>query len=505
MKKIIILGASGYIGRRLIKRLLKKDYDLFLFNRNKNKLKDLKKYKNVHLYDLSLEESNKNELINIFSNADALFYLMHSMSEENEKDFFNKEKKIASFISNISDMSNVKQIIYLGGLGENNEKLSKHLLSRQMTGDMLRKNGKTPVTEFRAGIIIGAGGSSFEIIRTLGTKLPFIPVLFKNEGLCEPIFVDNIISYLKLSINNENYYNKILEIGSGEKYKYSKLIQIYAKEVLNKNLKIIDLSFLEKIISLNMVGRVISFMVRQPKELIIPLTHGVKNNAIVNEYDINKQIDNENRINRIIHLNLAYQLAADRENKCKVESVWDTPNNLTHLNKTSKKFFTTKEKEGMLYEEKYMTIKKDCKDKIFNEIKNIGKNGYWSYYWLWKIRGFIDRFFNGPGVSKNNIIHKKELHIGDRIDFWTIEKIKNNKKESELRLIAEMKTPGEAWLQFKIVKNNESKNTYIFYLRAFFEPKGIAGYLYWYSLYIIHKLIFRSMINNIYKEACLKK
>lgn len=504
MKKIIILGASGYIGQRLIKKFLQdknNEYELHLFSRNKRKLSHLNK-ENCRIHDMPLEEDNQEKIIEIFKEADVLYYLIHSMSEEDNNDFLNQEKKLSSFISNISNKAGINKIIYLGGLGKEDENLSTHLKSRQITGEELRKNHKN-VIELRAGVIIGGGGSSFEIIRTLATKLPFIPVFFKNEGKCEAIFVDNVISYLKKAFLCSAYNNKILELGNGEQKTYSELVQNYAQEVLNKKLFIVNLSFLSSIIKPNLIGTVIAFMTGQHKKLILPLIQGVSNNAVVTDkYNISKIIKSNDDINRIVPLSLSFKLASDREDKGKILSVWDTPYNLSNLENKTKVFYSTQKKEGLLYEEKYRVVDKQDIDKIFSEIKKIGKKGtgYWSPYFLWYVRGFIDKIVGGSGLCRHRYIDRNNLHVGDKIDFWTIEEYKDDRNVKELRLIAEMKTPGLAWLQFKIVPNIENPKTSIFYLRAYFEPKGIWGYLYWYSLYIIHKFIFRTMINNILKK-----
>jgi uncharacterized protein YbjT (DUF2867 family) len=505
LKKIIILGASGYIGQRLIKKFLQdenEEYELHLFSRNKRKLSHLRK-NNCHIHDITLKEDNNNQIIKIFKEADALYYFIHSMSEEDNDDFLKQEKELSSFISNISTKAKVKKIIYLGGLGREDENLSTHLKSRQITGNELRKNHNN-VIEFRAGVIIGAGGSSFEIIRTLATKLPFIPVFFKEEGKCEAIFIDNVISYLKKSFKSSAYNNKILEIGNNEQMTYSELVQNYAKEVLNKKLFIINLSFLSFLIKPSLIGAIISFMTGQHKKLILPLIQGVSNNAVVtSKYSALNILSQDNNINRIVPLRLSFKLASDREDKGKILSVWDTPKNLSNLENKTKSFFTTQKKEGLLYEEKYKVIDKDKTEAIFEEIKKIGQKGtgYWSPYFLWYSRGIIDKLVGGSGLCNHRAINRDDLHTGDRIDFWTIEELKDKKNTKELRLIAEMKTPGFAWLQFKIVPNIENPKTSIFYLRAYFEPKGIWGYLYWYSLYVIHKFIFRTMINNILKKV----
>jgi uncharacterized protein YbjT (DUF2867 family) len=484
--KIIILGASGYIGLRLSIKLKEKNKEIHLFNRNKKKLKWLES-DNVFIYDLEFKKKNKKKLIEVFKNADIVYYLIHSMSEQVKESFSYKDIEIAEFIRNISEEANVKQIVYLGGLGKSNEKLSTHLKSRQDTGLVLSK-GKVPVLEYRAGIIIGAGSSSFEIIRTLANKLPFILVPWKEEGLVEPIFIDNVLKYLLIPLNKVKK-NEIIEIGCGEQITYAELIKKFAKENLNRDLKIIKIKWLHKIIKPELIGYIISFMTGQHKKLIIPLIHGVSNNAIVTKRE-NKLIKSP------VNLSLALKLAIRRERKGIVISSWEFPSNLSHLEKKERLFFTTKEKEGLLFEENWIDIKNERK--VFEEIKKIGGiHGYWSPKILWKIRGLIDRLFGGPGL---NLFYKynNNIHVGSRIDFWIVESLIEKDSFKELRLRSEMKTPGEAWLQFTI----EDKKLY---LRAFFEPAGILGYIYWYSLYIIHKFIFKEMILNIVKNSKSEK
>jgi len=480
MSKVVILGASGYIGLRLSKKLKSNKNKLVLFNRNREKISWLED-ENTKVYDIEFEKRNEEELIALFKNADIVYYLIHSMSEEN-MEFENKDIQLAKFISKVSTQANVKKIVYLGGLGNKEENLSIHLRSRQETGRTLA-NDFNNVKEYRAGIIIGAGSSSFEIVRTLATKLPFVPVFWRKEGLCEPIFVDDVISLLKSELKNNIVDNCIFEIGCGEQITYSNLVKKYANEVIGRDIKKINLFFLEKIVTPKIIGKIISIMTGQPKELVVPLIYGVKNDAIVN-----KKI----KLKRMVGLDLALKLAAKRERSGQILSVWDFPTNLSNFKNCKKKIFGTKEKEGLLYEEVSLDI--HSPKRIFEEVQNIGgKNCYWSVPILWSIRGYIDRLFGGLGLNKHYKRSSKELHQGDRIDFWVVEYFKDNPNEKVLRLRSEMKTPGEAWLQFSIVNKK-------FYLRAFFEPSGIWGYLYWYSLYPIHKFIFKQMARNIVKK-----
>ena len=302
--------------------------------------------------------------------------------------------------------------------------------------------------------------------------------------MCEPIFVDNVINILKNEKNNKHVDNIIIEIGCGEKITYSNLVKKYSNEVIDRKIKVIKLPFLEKIFRPNIIGRIIAIMTGQPKELVIPLIYGVKNDAIVNKITKRK---------KMVKLDVALKLAAKREREGQILSVWDFPTNLSQFKECPKnKIFGTKEKEGLLYEE--VKVKIHSPKKIFSEVQKIGgEHGYWSIPILWIIRGYIDRLFGGLGLNRYYLDKERKLNAGDRIDFWVVEYIKDENKEKVLRLRSEMKTPGEAWLQFSIVNN-------VFVLRAFFEPSGIFGYLYWYSLYPIHKFIFKQMVRNIIKK-----
>ena len=514
-KKIVILGASGYIGQRLVKKFIKKneknEYELHLVSRNNKKLKHFIKEKNVYLYDFDLIDTNIDKIKELFSNTHTIYYLIHSMSKTDSTNFLEKESKLAELISKTAASLNVLNIIYLGGLDggdDTNRKkeLSTHLKSRKLTGDILRKytkNSITKITEYKAGIIIGAGGSSFEIIRTLATKLPIIPVFFKEEGLCEPIFVDNIIEVLYKTIYTPELQGHIIDLGNGEKNTYSKLVQLYAKNVLNKNLYIINLSFLSFIIKPKLIGKVIAFMTGQPRELVVPLIYGAENDAITRkEYRLENFNNGKNIIKKTFDTITSYKLAANREKKGNIKSVWDIPSDLSNLKKKQNKFFYTTETEGVLYADSLINISDCLVDSVFTEVKNVGtkKSKYWGYYPLWLIRGYIDKFFGGPGIGNYSSINRNELHIGDKIDFWTIEQVIDAKHSKELRLVSEMKVPGEAWLQFRIFRNKEEDN-HIFLIRAFFAPHDIFGYIYWYSLFFIHKFIFDKMVINIIKNS----
>ncbi|MEA3455457.1 MAG: DUF2867 domain-containing protein, partial [Campylobacterota bacterium] len=228
---------------------------------------------------------------------------------------------------------------------------------------------------------------------------------------------------------------------------------------------------------------------------------GMHSLAIVGDYPV-EAIDPDIPFEAIT-FDEAVPIAIERIETGMMESVWSIPYELSVFNAQQKKqflYFTSTEIEGMMYEECSRTIGADEMDAVFERVKQIGgKTGYYSPRWLWEVRGLIDKAFGGPGLSSSRR-RPELLRVGDRLDFWVVTFKKNTPNEKILRLKAKMLTPGNAWLQF-VVKRSQTDHEALFNLRAYFEPSGIWGYVYWYSLYFIHKFIFKVMTENIVKEA----
>jgi uncharacterized protein YbjT (DUF2867 family) len=503
--KIAIFGATGYIGMIVAEMLANTSVHAKLFVRNKRRVKYLiKKCKNLGVCDTELTEDNIDELSQDLQGYDTVVYLIHSMTADNGSSFAKKDDLLASIVGHASKKAGVANIVYLSGLGIDNPRhpLSIHLASRQHTAVELQKFG-VPVTELRAGVIIGAGSASFEIIRNLGTKLPIFPKLSIETGLCQPIDVDSVINYIFEAIANEKFKGNILEIGCKEVYRYSEMVKIFSEEVKHRPMPYIKLPIIEQFLSKGLISWVISRATSLPLQLTKPLIGGIDSYAIVGEHPVSKY-DPECKVEPITYSE-AIAIAADRENKGQTISLWGLPiENQVYDKKESNHFkfsYNATEINGMLYEERSMKLTDEEIEPVFSEIKRIGgKNGYWSPHWLWKIRGWIDSLIGGPGLS-GRIRNYSEVREGERMDFWTISRHIDRVNLKKLRLKARMKSPGNAWLEFTISKTDEGN---IFVLRAYFEPSGMWGYAYWYSLYFVHKYMFTEMINNIYKEAMKK-
>ncbi|HHD72616.1 MAG TPA: SDR family oxidoreductase [Epsilonproteobacteria bacterium] len=512
-KHIAIFGPTGYIGTKMLINLYNEGHRLSLFSRNIRKLSFLQdecmllisKEPRICVIEQFLEARYLKQVTDALMGVDVIYYFIHSLNM-NKGNFTNKDNQLAELIAKAANAAGVQQIIYLGGLGVDTPEapISPHLKSRQETAEHFRMYHPC-VTEFRAGVIIGAGSASFEIVRNLGTKLPFLPQLPGYQGLCQPIYVNDVACYLAHALCNPLYYNQIAEIGSEDIFRYSEMLEAFAWISQHKKLKTLPLPLINKLLTPSVIAWFAARMTPLPYVLIEPLVEGMHSLAIVGDHPV-ERVDPGVSIVPIPFKEAVF-LALERLETGTMDSVWSIPYELSVFNAEHKKqflHFTSKEIEGMLYEECSRAIGVDEMSSVFECVKQIGgKTGYYSPRWLWEARGFIDKLFGGPGLSPSRR-RPDLLRVGDRLDFWVVTFYKNTPDEKILRLKAKMLSPGNAWLQF-VVKRSPTDHESLFNLRAYFEPSGIWGYVYWYSLYFIHKFIFKEMAENIVKEARRQK
>ncbi|MBA3025825.1 MAG: SDR family oxidoreductase [Sulfurimonas sp.] len=499
-KKVAIFGATGYVGLILVNRLINLNWDMKLFARNTRRLLYLEEHSNIETCNTELSYENISKLAYDLQGCECIYYLIHSMSDA-ASSFETLDCNLAEIVALSAKIAGVKQIIYLGGLGyeASGHPLSVHLSSRHEIASILASSSAA-LTEIRAGIIIGAGSASFEIIKSLGARLPFIPKLSYVNGFCQPIDIDSVIAYLIAVHLNEHYFNKIIEIGSSKILSYPQMVQLYAKTILQRDLKIVNIPLLEKIISKKNLAHIIAFLSAIPYTLAKPLIEGVNSKAIINPLISDKRA--------FLELpTLSYEEAVKKasmyETQGLVESFWSIPWQEQVLSPDKEKFLYIDSKipnKDLLQERRVKLINATDADKIFKECLKIGgKHGYWSPKWMWAIRAFLDKLIGGTGLESGRQTKEKKIRVGERIDFWIVSDYLDTPEFKVFTLKARLKSPGSSWLQFALQKSNE--NEWKFHLRAYFRPKGIKGYLYWYSLWIVHKYIFSAMINNIIKEA----
>lgn len=469
--KILLTGSTGYIGRRL-KQLLLKDENLQikLLVRNKNRFPP-QTNKNIEI--IEGDTLDKESLINALKDIDIAYYLVHSL---NSKDYKNLDKQSAQNFIDACEINNVKRVIYLGGLGVKDENTSLHLLSRIETGEVLSSSKKVQTIWIRAGVIIGSGSTSFEIIRNLTEKLPIMTTPKWVFTKAQPIAVSDVLKYLIESISISESKNLIVDIGS-EQLSYKDMMLKTAK-VLGLKRVIIPLPFL----SINLSSYWLNLFTPVPFTVAKALIEGLKSEVIIQNDNAKKYFPNI----KPMDYECAVSKAIDEIQKNQVFSRW-SDNAGTIWDKDHTKQIA----DAIFIDRKIADISNIDKDKVYKSFMGIGgENGWFNYDFLWEIRGVFDKLIGGYGLKRGRR-HPQNLRIGESLDFWKVVDIKTNER---LLLYAQMKVPGDAWLEFKIENNNLIQS-------AYFYPKGVFGRLYWYALVPIHYFVFNDMIKSIISKS----
>ena len=472
---ILVTGATGYVGGRLVERLLQEGYNVRVIVRDPDRLIGRPWLKRVEV--TTGDVLDRNSLSQALSGIDSAYYLVHSMLEE--KNFSNIDKIGAENFGYTAKENNVKRIIYLGGLGNPKRSLSVHLKSRHETGSILSKSG-VPVTEFRAAIIVGSGSISFEMIRDLTERLPVMVTPRWVTSRVQPISISNVLDYLVVALKKNKSVGQIIEIGGEDIVTYKDMMIGYAKARKLKRF-IITVPVLTPRLS----SYWIHFVTPVSKTIAKPLIDGLKNEVIVTN-NTAKEIFPEIKP---INFSMALKNTLKKLESGHTPTSWRDA--LSSSLQDGKKNVALASLEGIIIE-KRATVINASESLVYDNFITLGGSRGWLYCnWLWQIRGVVDRIFGGVGLRRGRR-NPTDLRIGDALDFWRVVDLKPNKS---LRLFAEMKLPGKAWLQFETKKNNDHQTT--LYQTAFFAPRGLAGIAYWYLLYPIHKLIFKGMSEKL--------
>ena len=477
IKNILVTGSTGYVGGRLVPEILELGYNVRVFVRNPERLKNRAWYNKVDIFEGDVLKLDS--LKNIFNGIDVAYYLIHSMSHYNN--FEETDLKAADNFCIAAKESNLKKIIYLGGLAGSSATLSKHLLSRQNTGNVLRESG-IDITEFRAGVIVGSGSLSFEMIRNLSERIPVMICPKWIYTKTQPIAIVNIIEYLIETITIDIPKNQIFEIGGKDVLTYGDMIKVYSKIRKLKRF-LIPVPVLTPALSSYWVH----WTTPLSANITRPLVQSLKNESIVTNISANKYFSNI----KLISYKKAVNTALEKLNKAIVETSWS---DALSSSKGKDIIVDIQSIEGLIVEKRSVLVKNNEKN-IFSYLLCLGGTNGWLYgNFLWIIRGYIDLLVGGVGLRRGRR-NPTELKQGDALDFWRVEKISLNKL---IRLKAEMKLPGNAWLQYEIIPINNQQCELI--QSAYFAPKGLGGLAYWYILYPIHKIIFSGLINTINKN-----
>jgi uncharacterized protein YbjT (DUF2867 family) len=470
---ILLTGATGYIGKRLLPILVSQGHDVVCCVRDKNRFfTPLAFIKNTTVIEVDFLKQES--LLAIPNDIDAAYYLVHSMSGSADN-YDELESISAQNFVNYIDNTNAKQVIYLSGI-VNDKSLSKHLSSRKKVEDVLNK-GKFATTTLRAGIIVGSGSASFEIIRDLVNKLPVMITPKWLNTKCQPIAINDVLEILSKSLLNPLTYNQSFDIGGPDILTYKEMLLAFAKA---KNLK--RWIFTVPVMTPKLSSYWLYFVTSTSYKLASALVSSMKVEVICRDTKINNLLSVEP-----MSYEKALSKALIKIDEDNIVSSWKdslisgrfSANISEYLKVPKKDCFIDRRKKQI--ENREYTIEK---------IWSIGGETGWYYGdWLWGLRGFIDKLFGGVG-SRRGRTNKHEIHSGDALDFWRV--LYANKEQGKLILFAEMKLPGEAWLEFKIINNT-------LYQSATFRPKGFLGKLYWYSVLPFHGFIFEGMLNKLIK------
>ncbi|GEQ85665.1 epimerase [Patiriisocius marinistellae] len=470
--KILLTGANGYIGMRLLPLLLEQGHHVICSVRDANRLsvnKDIRSRIDV----VEIDFLNKPNLSVLPKDIDAAYYLIHSMSSSTE-DFDELEALSVKNFNIYLNNTDCKQVIYLGGI-VNEGNLSKHLWSRKNVEDILYE-GNAKLTVLRAAIIVGSGSASFEIIRDLCEKLPLMVTPRWVKTRCQPIAIRDVLTYLTGILGNEACYGDSFDIGGPNILSYKDMMLQYSK-FREINLSIITLPFLSPKLS----SYWLYFVTSTSYKLALNLVDSMKIEVITKDTRLQKILN----IEPTPYLK-AIELAFKKIKQNQVVSSWKDSMVSGRFTKDLKKYVEVPD-EGCLKDKQKIALKNP--EKALENIWSIGGETGWYYAnWLWKVRGYIDKVFGGVGLRRGRT-HTNQIYEGDSLDFWRV--ILADKEERRLLLFAEMKVPGEAWLEFDIDENNVLHQT------ATFRPRGLWGRLYWYSMLPFHYFIFGGMIRRI--------
>jgi len=478
----LVTGASGYVGGRLVRDLLSDKKRVRVLVRDGKKIQGQSWAHSVEIIEGNA--SNSHDLDRALAGVHTAYYLLHSINVAT--DFGDIEAAMAKGFAESAERQKVQQIIYLGGIA-NDENRSRHLTSRMNTGTQLASTS-VPVLELRAGIIIGSGSASFEMLRHLTHRLPIMTTPKWVSNRTQPIAIRDVLYYLRNAANFAKPINRICDIGGPEVVSYASMMQKFSQISGLRKRIIIQVPVLTPKLSSLWIG----FVTPVPTSLARPLVESLISEVVV---DPRKAITDliPPPAEGLLTVSQAIELALTRVAENHVDTRWsDAAYPIAPWQKAQ----SDPDWAGELTLKDHREITTDVPlEKIWEQIEGIGgEHGWFGSGWLWYLRGLLDRMVGGVGLrrGRRDPVH---LRIGDSVDFWRVEGLESGK---HLRLYAEMILPGKAWLEFHL--EHRDGMTYVSQ-DALFEPRGLGGQIYWYVVSPFHFFIFPTMLRNIVKAA----
>ena len=467
---IALTGATGYVGGRLLR----------VFHREGRRLRCL--VRRPEFLSHRVPEGIEVVRGDVFDpdslgvgleGAESAYYLVHSMSDHGS--FEEEDRRAARNFAEAARQCGVRRIVYLGGLGSDSDYLSPHLRSRQEVGEILRESGLC-VIELRASIVVGSGSLSFEIVRALVERLPVMIAPKWVATPAQPIGIEDLLAYLAGALDLPAVESRIYEVGGADQVSYGDIMREYAAQrglrriivpvpVLTPRLSSLWLTLVSPVYA--RVGRL--------------LIDGLRNPTLVRD-----QTSLQDFAVRPMGIHQAIERALQNEDREFAETRWSDALSAGPGNRSwgGRRF-------GSRIVDSHSVAVKCSTENAFGPVRRIGgKTGWYYGNWMWRIRGLLDSFLGGVGLRRGRR-DPEHVRVGDTLDFWRVETVEENKR---LRLFAEMKVPGRAWLEFEVLPGAQGS---VIRQTAIFDPSGLSGLLYWYLLYPLHALIFRGMLRNI--------
>lgn len=482
-KLVLVTGATGYIGGRLVPELLSAGFRVRVMARNQRNMADREWYDHVDFVQADAEEpSSLNEALR---DVKVAYYLIHSMGAGAK--FADLDRATAENFSAAARDASVERIIYLGGLYPKEEILSPHLQSRKEVGEILLASG-VPTTILRAAVIIGSGSLSFEMLRYLTERLPIMVTPRWVDSRIQPIAVRDVLNYLVKSASMPPEVSRGFDIGGPDVLTYREMMIVYAQVAGLKPRRIMSLPFMSPSLSSHWVGLITPV----PKKIARPLMESLINEVVCKENDISQYIPDP--AEGLVGFHRAVELALQRIQDGRVTTRWASA---THVGAPSDPLPSDPDwAGGSLYVDERERIVDSTPEQLWHVIEGIGgEHGWYSWRFGWWSRGLLDRFVGGPGLRRGRR-DPFNLIIGDALDWWRVEELEEGHL---LRLRAEMRLPGLAWLELIVDKDSEGRT--LFRQRALFHPLGPAGGIYWTMIKPFHGLVFGGMQRNIAQVA----
>ncbi|WP_260689282.1 SDR family oxidoreductase [Curtobacterium flaccumfaciens] len=480
--QVLVTGATGYIGGRLVPRLLEAGHSVRVFVRNPRKLQDVPWSSDVDVAEGDLQDAEAVRAA--VDGIEAVYYLAHAMGADG--DFESAEREAAETMAREAKAAGVSRFVYLGGLHPDGE-LSKHLRSRKEVGEILLGSG-VPTVAYQAGVVIGSGSTSFEMIRHLTDVLPWMPAPRWVRNHIQPIAVRDVLYYLVAALDVPADVNRTFDIGGPDVLRYGQMLNGYAVEAKLPQRPITVLPVLTPRLAAHWFNAVTPI----PRKLATPIIESLQFECVQREHDIDDVVPQPE--GGLTSYRRAVRLALNKMRSGQVQTSWRSA---TLSSASADPMPNDPDWAGhTVYVDDRKRHSSASAEDVWRVVESIGgDNGWYSFPLAWVARGWMDKIAGGVGLNRGRR-DQQRLEQGDALDWWRVERLERGRY---LRLRAEFKSPGRAWLEMTVTPNPDGGSDY--HQRAIYFPQGLAGRLYWYGILPFHGVIFPGMVERITAAA----